>query len=63
MTLRDGSGEIIGTATTNNFGDFKFDDLQAGSGEYGLEVEYSGYQKREMKVVLGDSVNVGTILL
>ena len=48
---------------TNNFGDFEFDDLQADSGEYGLEVEYPGYQKQEMKVDPRGSVNVGTILL
>ena len=63
VTLRDGSGQTVGTTTTNNYGDFKFDDLQAGSGEYGLVVEYSGYQKQEIKVELKESANVGTILL
>lgn len=63
VTLRDGSGQTVGTATTNNYGDFKIDDLQAGSGEYGLEMEYPGYQKQEIKVDLKDSANVGTILL
>jgi NAD-dependent dihydropyrimidine dehydrogenase PreA subunit len=63
VTLRDGSAQLVGTATTNNYGDFKIDDLQADSGEYGLVVEYSGYQKQEMKVDLKESVNVGTILL
>ena len=63
VALRDGSGQTIGTATTNNYGDFRIDDLPAGSGEYGLEVEHPGYQKQEMKVDLKDSVNVGTILL
>ena len=63
VTLRDGSGQTVGTATTNNYGDFKIDDLQADSGEYGLEVEYPGYQKQETKVDLKESVNVGSIFL
>ena len=63
VTLRDGSGEIVGTATTDNYGDFRIDDLHPDSGEYGLEVEYPGYPKQDMKVDLKDSVNVGTILL
>jgi hypothetical protein len=63
VILRDGSGQTVGTATTNNYGDFRFDDLPGDSGEYGLEVEYPGYQRKEEKVDLKDSVNVGTIFL
>ena len=63
VMLRDGAGQAVGTASTNNYGDFKFDDLPANGGEYSLEVEYPGYQKQEMHVDLKDSVNVGTIFL
>jgi Fe-S-cluster-containing dehydrogenase component len=63
VSLRDGSGKLVGTDTTNNYGDFKIDDLEEDSGEYGLEVEYPGYQMQELKVDLKDSVNVGTIFL
>lgn len=63
VTLRNASGQTVGTTTTNNYGDFKIDDLEEDSGEYGLEVEYPGYQKQETKVDLKDSVNVGTIFL
>ncbi|MFC2046148.1 4Fe-4S dicluster domain-containing protein [Chloroflexota bacterium] len=63
VSLRDGSGQLAGSATTNNYGDFKIDNLKEDSGEYSLEVEYRGYQKHESKVDLKDSVNVGTIFL
>jgi Fe-S-cluster-containing dehydrogenase component len=49
---------------TNNYGDFKFDGLEAGSGRYTIRVEYEGYQAKGMEVVLGEeSINAGVILL
>jgi len=63
VTLRNGSGEVIDTALTNNYGDFKIDDLQENSGKYTLEVEYPGYEKQDLAVDLEDSTNVGTIFL
>ncbi len=63
VTLRDGSGQTVATAKTNNFGDFKFDALQENSGEYSLNVAYTGYQRQEVRVDLKESVNVGTIFL
>ncbi len=62
VTLKNGSGNVIDTDVTNNYGDFKIDDLEK-SGKYSLEVEYPGYQKQELSVVLEDSINVGTIFL
>lgn len=62
ITLRNGSGEVIDTVVTNNYGDFKIDDLEK-SGKYSLEVEYPGYQKQELGVDLEDSTNIGTIFL
>ena len=62
ITLRNGSGEVINTVVTNNYGDFKIDDLEK-SGKYSLEVEYPGYQKQELGVDLEDSTNIGTIFL
>jgi Fe-S-cluster-containing dehydrogenase component len=63
VTLRNGSGEVIDTALTNNYGDFKIDDLEENSGKYTLEVEYPGYGKQDLAVDLKDSTNVGTIFL
>ncbi len=63
VTLRSGSGEAVDTAVTNNYGDFKIDDLEENSGKYSLEVEYPGYGKQELTVDLRDSVNIGTIVL
>jgi len=63
VTLRNGSGKAIDTAVTNNYGDFKIDDLEENSGKYSLEVVYPGYQKQELVVDLEGSTNIGTILL
>ena len=63
VTLRDSSGQVVGTATTNNYGDFKIDDLGENSGEYSLDVVYPGYQKQEVTVDLKQSVNLGVIAL
>jgi Fe-S-cluster-containing dehydrogenase component len=63
VTLRDGSGQIVGAATTNNFGDFRIDNLHEDGGEYDLEIEYPGYEKQELKVEPKESVNVGTIFV
>jgi len=64
ITLRvSASGKTIGHAVTNNYGDFRIDDLEPNSGEYILEVEYPEYPKKEIRVDLKDSVNVGVLLL
>lgn len=61
--LKNGSGKVIDTTMTNNFGDFKIDNLEENNGKYSLEVEYPGYQKQELSVALEDSIDVGTIFL
>lgn len=63
ITLRNSAGRVIATVVTNNYGDFKIDDLEENSGEYGLEVEHPGYPIQELSVELEDSINVGTIFL
>ena len=55
--------EKIGEAVTDNYGDFKFDNLEENSGKYSLEIVYKGYEKKTLKVDLTTSQNVGTILL
>ena len=63
ITLKDESGKVVDTTVTNNYGDFKFDALEANSGKYSLEVAYPGYGKKALDVDLEQSVNVGTVFL
>ena len=53
----------IGEAVTDNYGDFKFDNLEENSGRYNLEIVCEGYAKKTLEVDLTTSKNVGTILL
>jgi len=57
------SGKSIGKTVANNYGDFKFHNLDENSGPYELEVAYPGYRKQKRSVELKGSVNVGTIFL
>ncbi len=53
----------ISEVSTDNYGDFKFDNLEENSGRYTLEVVYKGYEKKITEVDLTASKSVGTILL
>lgn len=53
----------ISEATSDNYGDFKFDKLAENSGQYILEVSYQSCTKKTVEVNLTASKNVGTILL
>jgi Fe-S-cluster-containing dehydrogenase component len=53
---------VVAEATTDNYGDFKFDKLDEGSGAYVVEVSASGRSKR-VDAKLGESVNLGEIRL
>jgi len=57
------SGKTIEKTAANNYGDFKFHNLDENSGPYELEVAYPGYRKQKRSVELKGSVNVGTIFL
>ena len=63
VSLKNGSGNVIDMAVTNNFGDFKIDNLEDNSGKYSLEVEFPGYPKHTLSLALEDSVDIGTIFL
>jgi Fe-S-cluster-containing dehydrogenase component len=64
VTLINGAtGEAL-TVRANNYGDFKFDDLDGRSGAYTVRVEYEGYPPKVIDVELKEeSVNAGVILL
>lgn len=63
VALKDGSGKVIATAVTNNYGDFKFDDLEGKSSRYELEVEAAGSPKQKRHVDLEESIDIGTLFL
>ena len=55
-------GNSIAEMTTDNYGDFKFDKLDEGSGRYTVEVS-SGGRTRSVDVELGESRSLGEIRL
>jgi Fe-S-cluster-containing dehydrogenase component len=63
IQLANSSKSIVGKAETNNYGDFKFDDLEEGSGEYTLEITFEGYEPKILLINLNESLNLGTIFL
>lgn len=56
-------GERIAEATSDAYGDFKFDGLDEGSGGYRIEIEAPGHKAKALEVELGESLYVGTIEL
>jgi Fe-S-cluster-containing dehydrogenase component len=53
----------ISEVLTDNYGDFKFDNLEEKSGRYTLEIAFKDYGKKTIEVDLAESKSVGTILL
>jgi Fe-S-cluster-containing dehydrogenase component len=56
-------GRTTAELTSDNYGDFKFDRLDEGSGRYTVEISVSGHAKKTVEVMLGVSVNLGEIRL
>jgi Fe-S-cluster-containing dehydrogenase component len=63
VTLTHESTKTTEVTTTNNYGDFKFDNLEDNSGNFRLEVEFPGYGKQTKVIELKTSINIGTVLL
>lgn len=63
VTLSKGSKKAAAEVLTNNYGDFKIDDLEKESGQYRLEIAYPDYKNKELRVELTTSINLGTIFL
>jgi Fe-S-cluster-containing dehydrogenase component len=53
---------VVAEATSDNYGDFKFDKLDEGSGKYVVEITAGG-KKKSVEATLGVSVNLGEIRL
>ena len=58
--LKDGT--LVAETTSDNYGDFKFDKLEQGSGTYVVEVSVKGRIK-SFEAKLGVSINLGEIML
>ena len=56
-------GTTLQSATTDFFGDFKFDGLEADSGTYTLRISFAVCRGKSLEVKLGQSVNLGAIRL
>ncbi len=56
-------GVPVAETTSDNYGDFKFDRLDEGSGRYVVEISIKGSSSRTIDVELGVSTNVGEIRL
>lgn len=63
VTLRNGSGDVIHMTSTNNYGDFKIDELVGDQSKYKLEITYTGYEPQEKLVELENSMDLGVIYL
>ena len=56
-------GRAVAETASDNYGDFKFDRLDEGSGIYTVEVEAQGRGKKTVETKLGESVSLGEIRL
>ncbi len=63
ITLMKGANKVVDKTVTNNYGDFKIDNLEEKSGKHLVEVAYKGYEKKTVEVDVKKSVNLGTIFL
>jgi Fe-S-cluster-containing dehydrogenase component len=57
------NGQLVEEATSDNYGDFKFDKLDENSGAYVVEIEAAGHKKKAVEAKLGVSINLGEIRL
>jgi hypothetical protein len=55
------SGTEIAQMVTDNYGDFKFDRLTEGSGDYVVEVSAAGHANKTVAARLGASISLGDI--
>lgn len=63
VTLSNSAGGEIGKCVTDNYGDFKFDNLPENSGKYTLQISQQNYKSQTIEVELKQSLNTGTIFL
>jgi Fe-S-cluster-containing dehydrogenase component len=54
-------GTTVAEVMTDNYGDFKFDGLEEGSGRYRVEIAVGGKVRTAIETTLGASINLGEI--
>ena len=62
VTLKKGA-MIVGVQNSDDFGDFKFDDLAENSGDYQLLMSVAGKDVKKLDVSRSNESSVGTIIL
>jgi Fe-S-cluster-containing dehydrogenase component len=63
VTLFNSAHEKIGEYVTDNYGDFKFDNLEENNGKYTLRIAFTGYDTKTFEVDLKKSLYAGMIFL
>ncbi len=63
VTLFDGSNAAVAKTETNNYGDFKIDNLEGENTGYTIEVVLKGYENKSLDFKLDKSLNLGTVFL
>jgi Fe-S-cluster-containing dehydrogenase component len=63
VVLFNAANEKSAECITDNYGDFKFDNLEENSGKYVLRIAYTSYDAKAIEVDLKKSLNAGTIFL
>jgi Fe-S-cluster-containing dehydrogenase component len=63
VALLNAASDKIGECVTDNYGDFKFDNLEENSGKYKLRIAYTGYDIKTIEVDLKTSFYTGTVFL
>ena len=56
-------GRTVAEIISDNYGDFKFDRLDEGSGTYVVKISARGRSKKTVEAKLGESINLGEIRL
>jgi len=51
----------VATTSTDNYGDFKFDNLEEGSGIYRVSIRYAGHGQKLLEMRLEHSTDVGVV--
>jgi len=62
-SLLDGTGKIVGETVSDNYGDFKFDNLVKNSGKHTLQFDFPGHDRKSVEVDLTKSLYLGIIFL
>jgi len=63
VTLINAANEKIGECMTDNYGDFKFDNLEENSGKHTLRLNYKDYEIKSIEVDLKKSLYTGVVFL